>query len=68
MDGLSALLGQAVQFVNTCWDRVVLNGSLEFAQRTDGEAGARRIEEAGVPSDPDRLRHMLQGAAAVRST
>ena len=35
MDQLSAVLGQAVQFVYTCWDRIVLNGYLERLQRPE---------------------------------
>ena len=35
MDRLSAVLGQAVQFVYTCWDRIVLNGYLERLQRPE---------------------------------
>src|SRR5205823_6672537 len=32
---LSELLGQAVQFVYTCWDRIVLNGYIERLQRPE---------------------------------
>src|SRR5438876_312260 len=35
MDRLSVLLGQAVQFVYTCWDRIVLNGYIERLQRPE---------------------------------
>jgi hypothetical protein len=35
MDQLSTALGQAVQFVYTCWDRIVLNGYLERLQRPE---------------------------------
>jgi hypothetical protein len=35
VDQLSAVLGQAVQFVYTCWDRIVLNGYLERLQRSE---------------------------------
>jgi hypothetical protein len=35
MDQLSAVLGQAVQFVYTCWDRIVLNGYIERLQRPE---------------------------------
>jgi hypothetical protein len=35
MDRLSEVLGQAVQFVYTCWDRIVLNGYLERLQRPE---------------------------------
>ncbi len=35
MDRLSALLGQAVQFVYMCWDRIVLNGYIERLQRPE---------------------------------
>ncbi len=35
MDRLSELLGQAVQFAYTCWDRIVLNGYLERLQRPE---------------------------------
>src|SRR5919198_3999938 len=35
VDRLSELLGQAVQFVYTCWDRIVLNGSIERLQRPE---------------------------------
>ena len=35
MDRLSAVLGQAVQFVYTCWDRIVLNGYMERLQRPE---------------------------------
>src|SRR5215470_5292291 len=35
MEGLSAVLGQAVQFVYTCWDRIVLSGYIERLQRPE---------------------------------
>ena len=35
MDRLSELLGQAVQFVYTCWDRIVLAGYIERLQRPE---------------------------------
>ena len=35
MDRLSELLGQAVQFVYTCWDRIVLSGYIERLQRPE---------------------------------
>lgn len=35
MDRLSEVLGQAVQFVYTCWDRIVLNGYIERLQRPE---------------------------------
>ena len=35
MDQLLALLGQAVQFAYTCWDRIVLNGYIERLQRPE---------------------------------
>src|SRR5437763_13358134 len=35
MDRLSELLGIAVQFVYTCWDRIVLNGYIERLQRPE---------------------------------
>ena len=35
MDRLSELLGQAVQFVYTCWDRIVLTGYIERLQRPE---------------------------------
>ncbi len=35
MDRLSELLGQAVQFVYSCWDRIVLNGYIERLQRPE---------------------------------
>src|SRR6266849_2739035 len=35
VDRLSELLGPAVQFVYTCWDRIVLNGYLERLQRPE---------------------------------
>ena len=35
MERLSAVLGQAVQFAYTCWDRIVLNGYLEHLQRPE---------------------------------
>ncbi len=35
MDQLLALLGNAVQFVYTCWDRIVLNGYIERLQRPE---------------------------------
>src|SRR5438128_10721257 len=35
MDRLSELLGPAVQFVYTCWDRIVLNGYIERLQRPE---------------------------------
>ena len=35
MDRLLELLGPAVQFVYTCWDRIVLNGYLERLQRPE---------------------------------
>jgi len=35
VDRLSELLGQAVQFAYTCWDRIVLNGYIERLQRPE---------------------------------
>src|SRR2546423_15624566 len=35
VDQLLALLGQAVQFAYTCWDRIVLNGYIERLQRPE---------------------------------
>ena len=35
MDRLSELLGNAVQFAYTCWDRIVLNGYIERLQRPE---------------------------------
>ncbi len=35
MDRLSELLGRAVQFAYTCWDRIVLNGYIERLQRPE---------------------------------
>jgi hypothetical protein len=35
VDRLSAVLGQAVQFVYTCWDRIVLIGYIERLQRPE---------------------------------
>jgi hypothetical protein len=35
MDRLSELLGKSVQFVYTCWDRIVLNGYIERLQRPE---------------------------------
>ena len=35
MDRLSELLGIAVQFVYTCWDRIVVNGYIERLQRPE---------------------------------
>src|SRR5438128_3990905 len=35
VDRLSELLDQAVQFVYTCWDRIVLNGYIERLQRPE---------------------------------
>ncbi len=35
MDRLSELLGQAVQFAYTCWDRIVLAGYIERLQRPE---------------------------------
>jgi hypothetical protein len=35
MERLLELLGPAVQFVYTCWDRIVLNGYLERLQRPE---------------------------------
>ena len=35
MDRLLDLLGPAVQFVYTCWDRIVLNGYIERLQRPE---------------------------------
>jgi hypothetical protein len=35
VDQLSTLLGQAVQFAYTCWDRIVLNGYIERLQRPE---------------------------------
>jgi hypothetical protein len=35
VDRLSAVLGQAVQFAYTCWDRIVLNGYIERLQRPE---------------------------------
>src|ERR1700694_1234337 len=35
MERLLELLGPAVQFVYTCWDRIVLNGYIERLQRPE---------------------------------
>src|SRR5258706_8427283 len=35
VDRLSELLGQAVQFAYTCWDRIVLSGYIERLQRPE---------------------------------
>jgi hypothetical protein len=35
VDRLSELLGQAVQFVYTCWDRIVVSGYIERLQRPE---------------------------------
>jgi len=35
MDRLSEVLGQAVQFIYTCWDRIVLAGYIERLQRPE---------------------------------
>src|SRR5262245_10857341 len=35
MERLSAVLGQAVQFIYTCWDRIVLSGYIERLQRPE---------------------------------
>jgi hypothetical protein len=35
VDRLSAVLGQAVQFAYTCWDRIVLSGYIERLQRPE---------------------------------
>ena len=35
MDRLSELLGNAVQFAHTCWDRIVLSGYIERLQRPE---------------------------------
>ena len=35
MDRLLALLGTAVQFVYTCWDRIVINGYIDRLQRPE---------------------------------
>ena len=35
MDRLLELLGPAVQWVYTCWDRIVLNGYIERLQRPE---------------------------------
>ena len=35
MDRLSELLGPVVQFVYTCWDRIVLSGYIERLQRPE---------------------------------
>src|SRR5690349_7951407 len=35
MERLSAVLGRAVQFVYTCWDRIVLSGYIERLQRPE---------------------------------
>ena len=35
MERLSAVLGQAVQFIYACWDRIVLNGYIERLQRPE---------------------------------
>jgi hypothetical protein len=55
MDRLSAVLGQAVQFVYTCWDRIVLNGYIERLQRPENliyffsRRGRRRLHRAIGP-------------------
>src|SRR6266852_8414824 len=53
MDRLSELLGQAVQFAYTCWDRIVLSGYIERLQRPENliyffhdVVGIDRIEPA----------------------
>jgi len=35
VDRLLALLGTAVQFVYTCWDRIVINGYIDRLQRPE---------------------------------
>jgi hypothetical protein len=35
VDRLSEVLGRAVQFAYTCWDRIVLNGYIERLQRPE---------------------------------
>ncbi len=35
MERLLELLGPAVQFIYTCWDRIVLNGYIERLQRPE---------------------------------
>jgi hypothetical protein len=35
VDQLLAMLGNAVQFVYACWDRIVLNGYVERLQRPE---------------------------------
>ena len=53
MDRLSELLGNAVQFAYTCWDRIVLSGYIERLQRPENlvyffhdVVGVARIEPA----------------------
>src|SRR5229473_5514346 len=53
VDRLSELLGQAVQFAYTCWDRIVLSGYIERLQRPENliyffhdVVGIDRIEPA----------------------
>ena len=52
MDRLSELLGQAVQFVYTCWDRIVLSGYIERLQRPEIVAGCRRRRAAATTQYP----------------
>jgi hypothetical protein len=35
VDRLLVLLGTAVQFVYTCWDRIVINGYIDRLQRPE---------------------------------
>src|SRR5438876_3884369 len=49
MERLLELLGPAVQFVYTCWDRIVLNGYLDRLQRPENVVYFFR-EVVGAPS------------------
>ena len=68
MQRLLELLGPAVQFVYTCWDRIVLNGYIERLQRPENliyffhdVVGIACIE----PAVSGRLRQRLDHAQAA---
>ena len=44
MDRLLELLGTAVQFVYTCWDRIVVTGYIERLQRPESVMRLSRLD------------------------
>ena len=50
MGRVSAVLGQAVQFVYTCWNRIVLNGDPQRLQRPEYLAHFFHNVAGGIPA------------------